>query len=189
MIEKLIIATGNKGKYKEFCEIVKGFADELIFAPEIASLIVEETGRTYQDNAMLKARAWAEKSGLPCLADDSGLEVEALDGAPGLYSARIVPGKDENKVSWILEKIRGVPHRNAKFVSALALYFPNEYVLITQGYCYGKIADEPRGCNGFGYDPIFYIPELGKTSAQISADEKNMISHRGKALRAIAELL
>ena len=189
MIEKLIIATGNKGKYKEFCEIVKGFADELIFAPEIASLIVEETGRTYQDNAMLKARAWAEKSGLPCLADDSGLEVEALDGAPGLYSARIVPGKDENKVSWILEKIRGVPHRNAKFVSALALYFPNEYVLITQGYCYGKIADEPRGCNGFGYDPIFIPDGYEKSFAELGDNVKNQISHRTNAFKKMASIL
>ncbi len=183
MIEKLIIATGNKGKYREFCEIVKDFAHELIFAPEIASMIVEETGKTYQENAMLKAHAWAEKSGLACLADDSGLEVEALDGAPGLYSARIIPGKDADKVAWILEQLQGAANREARFVASLALCVPpeadrsQEFTLITQGYCYGHIADSPRGYNGFGYDPIF-IP-----------DGYDKISHRTNAFKKLSTII
>ena len=113
MFTKLIIATGNQGKYREFTEIIRevageDFADEIIFAPEISRMIVDETGKTYAENAMLKARAWAGKSGLPCLADDSGLEVDALDGAPGLYSARIIQGKDSDKSSWLLGQLEGV---------------------------------------------------------------------------------
>ena len=189
MLEKLIIATGNKGKYHEFCSIVKNFARELIFAPEIANMIVEETGKTYQENAMLKARAWAEKSGLACLADDSGLEVEALDGAPGLYSARIVPGKDSDKVSWILENLRGITNRKARFVASLALCVPEKFMLITQGYCYGTIADSPRGYNGFGYDPIFIPDGYDKSFAELGDEIKNQISHRTNAFRKINDIL
>ena len=189
MIDKLIIATGNKGKYKEFCEIVKDFASELVFAPEIANLIIEETGKSYQENAMLKARSWAEKSGLPCLADDSGLEVEALDGAPGLYSARIVPGKDANKVAWILEKLQGINNRKARFTASLALCIPNEYILITQGYCYGQIATSPRGYNGFGYDPIFIPNGYEKSFAELGDEIKNQISHRTNAFKKLNTIL
>ena len=192
MIEKLIIATGNKGKYHEFCEIVKGFARELIFAPEIASMIVEETGKTYQENAMLKATAWAKKSGLACLADDSGLEVEALDDAPGLYSARILgknPGKDADNVAWILEKLQGVNNRKARFVAALALCVPQEFTLITQGYCYGHIADTPQGYNGFGYDPIFIPDGYDKTFAELGDEIKNKISHRTNAFRKLTQII
>ena len=189
MIDKLIIATGNKGKYKEFCEIVEDFASELVFAPEIANLIIEETGKSYQENAMLKARSWAEKSGLPCLADDSGLEVEALDGAPGLYSARIVPGKDANKVAWILEKLQGINNRKARFTASLALCIPNEYILITQGYCYGQIATSPRGYNGFGYDPIFIPNGYEKSFAELGDEIKNQISHRTNAFKKLNTIL
>ncbi|MBQ6739043.1 MAG: non-canonical purine NTP pyrophosphatase, partial [Synergistaceae bacterium] len=110
MIKELLLATTNKGKYKEF-EFITG--RKLIFAPEIADLIVEETGKTYSENAMLKAKTWAEKSGLPCLADDSGLEVEALDGAPGLFSARIAAGS--NKISWLLNELKDKENRRARF--------------------------------------------------------------------------
>ena len=167
MLEKLIIATGNQGKYKEFNYLAEtygeNFAEEIIFAPSIADLIVEETGKTYAENAMLKARAWAEKSGLPCLADDSGLEVEALNGAPGLYSARVAP---DNKIEWLLNQLAGVENHRAKFVASLALCVPNEYILICEGECCGRITDSPRGSNGFGYDPVF-VPDNFESNCPI----------------------
>ena len=180
MIKELLLATTNKGKYKEF-EFITG--RKLIFAPEIADLIVEETGKTYSENAMLKAKTWAEKSGLPCLADDSGLEVEALDGAPGLYSARIVPGKDENKISWLLSKLEGNKNRNARFVASLALCVPDEFILICEGFCYGKISEIPKGLGGFGYDPVFIPDSYEKTFAELGFEIKNSISHRANAFR------
>lgn len=173
----------------EFREIVRGFADEIVFAPEIASLVVEETGRTYRENAMLKACAWAEKSGLPCLADDSGLEVEALDGAPGLFSARIVPGKDEDKVSWLLSQLKGTSNRKARFAAALALCVPGEYTLITEGYSPGHIARSPSGANGFGYDPVFVPENYSQTFAELDSHTKNSISHRANAFRKILAIV
>ena len=169
-MKKLIIATGNKGKYNEFVNIIQNFADEIIFAPDIAKMIVEETGKTYAENAMLKARAWSEKSGLPCLADDSGLEVEALDGAPGLYSARFMPGSYDDKISWLLSQLENVSNRNARFVAALALCVPNEFTLICEGECKGKIALSPSGKNGFGDDPVFIPDGFDLTFAELSSD-------------------
>ena len=188
-MKKLIIATGNKGKYSEFVNIIGNFADEIIFAPEIAKMIVDETGKTYAENAMLKARAWAEKSGLPCLADDSGLEVEALDGAPGLYSARIIPGNDEDKVSWLLSKLEGKINRNARFAAALALCVPGKFTLICEGECKGVIATSQSGKNGFGYDPVFIPDGFNLTFAELSSDIKNKISHRADAFRKIREFV
>ena len=188
-MKKLIIATGNKGKYNEFADIVKNFADEIIFAPEIARMIVDETGKTYAENAMLKARAWAEKSGLPCLADDSGLEVEALDGAPGLYSARIIPGNDEDKVSWLLSQLEEKTNRKARFVAALALCVPGKFTLICEGECKGKISLSQSGKNGFGYDPVFIPDGFNLTFAELSSDIKNKISHRADAFRKILEFI
>ena len=185
MFDRLIIATGNHGKFQEFREIIGDFAGEVVFAPEIASLVVEETGKSYAENAMLKARAWAEKSGLPCLADDSGLEVNALDGAPGLYSARVIPGKDTDKVSWLLSQLQEVTDRRARFAAALALCVHEEYTLITEGYCYGTITDSPRGKNGFGYDPVFVPDGYSLTFAELDSSVKNSISHRTNAFRKI----
>ena len=194
MFTKLIIATGNQGKYREFTEIIRevageDFADEIIFAPEISRMIVDETGKTYAENAMLKARAWAEKSGLPCLADDSGLEVDALDGAPGLYSARIIQGKDSDKSSWLLGQLEGVDDRRARFAAALCLCVPEEYTVIAEGYCYGSIAREARGSNGFGYDPVFLPDGYNLTFAEIDPRTKNNISHRTNAFRKISAFL
>lgn len=189
MFDKLIIATGNAGKYREFKDIIHSFTDdfarEIVFAPDIAELIVEETGRSYSENSMLKAKAWSVKTGLPCLADDSGLEVEALDGAPGLYSARIIPGNDSEKVSWLLHELTGKSNRNARFAASLALSVPKEYILITEGYCYGTIAESPGGINGFGYDPIFIPDGYDSTFAEISQALKNQISHRADAFRKL----
>lgn len=189
MFDKLVIATGNAGKYKEFKEIIRScsdeFADEIIFAPDMAAMIVEETGRSYSENALLKAKAWSEKSGLPCLADDSGLEIDALDGAPGLYSARIVKGNDSDKLSWLLCELADKSNRSARFAASLALSVPDEYMLITEGYCYGTIADFPRGINGFGYDPVFIPDGYNLTFAELSQDIKNKISHRADAFRKL----
>ena len=193
MFDKLIIATGNAGKYKEFKEIIHScsdeFAREIIFAPDIAKLIVDETGKSYSENAMLKAKAWSDKSGLPCLADDSGLEVDALDGAPGLYSARIIQGNDGDKVSWLLHELEDESNRNAHLTASLALSVPKEFMLITEGYCYGTIAHSPRGINGFGYDPIFIPNGYELTFAELSSSVKNQISHRADAFRKIISLI
>lgn len=185
MFDRLIIATGNHGKFLEFREIIADFARDVVFAPEIGRLVVEETGKSYAENAMLKARAWAEKSGLPCLADDSGLEVNALDGAPGLYSARVAVGHDSDKVTWLLSQLRGVSDRRARFAAALALCVPEEYTLITEGYCCGTITDSPRGSNGFGYDPVFIPDGYTFTFAELDSQIKNTISHRTNAFRKI----
>ena len=194
MFSRLIIATGNEGKYREFTEIIKnvsgeGFAEEIIFAPDISRMIVEETGKTYAENAMLKARAWAEKSGCACLADDSGLEVEALEGAPGLYSSRVVSGNDSDHASWLLGQLEGVENRKARFVAALCLSVPAEFTLITEGYCYGRISEASRGDDGFGYDPVFLPEGYDMTFAELPGHVKNQISHRANAFRKLSEVL
>ena len=195
-LKKLVIATKNPGKYKEFQYIIKNFsgenqilAEEIIFAPEIADLIIEETGKTYSENAMLKATAWSEKSGLPCLADDSGLEVDALDGAPGLYSARITEGKNIDRVSWLLCELKSSHNRKARFVASLALCVPDEYLLICNGYCDGIIRNSPAGSNGFGYDPVFQPDGYNMTFAELNSDIKNSISHRANAFKKIISIL
>ena len=187
IFDKLIIATGNAGKCKEFTEIIRSCSDEfargIIFAPDIANMIVEETGKSYSENAMLKAKAWSEKSCLPCLADDSGLEVDALDGAPGLYSARIIQGNDGDKTSWLLHELEKESNRRARFAASLALSVPGEYTLITEGHCYGTIAFSQRGINGFGYDPVFIPDGYDLTFAELSSSIKNRISHRADAFK------
>ena len=194
MFSKLVIATGNEGKYHEFTKIIRevageSFAGDVIFAPEISRMIVDETGKTYAENAMLKARAWAEKSGLPCLADDSGLEVEALGGAPGLYSARAVHGRDSDRASWLLGQLEGITNRKARFTASLCLCVPGDFTLITEGYCCGTIAESTRGDNGFGYDPVFVPEGYGLTFAELPVHVKNNISHRTNAFRKIAAIV
>lgn len=194
LLSKLIIATGNFGKYKEFEQIINHTADnnfthEIIFAPDKAKLIVEESGKSYAENAMLKARAWTKKTGLPCLSDDSGLEVEALNGAPGLYSARIIKGTDRDKAEWLLSELDGYENRKARFSAALCLCVPDEYTLVTEGYCYGTIAESQRGFDGFGYDPVFIPDGYTMTFAELGSEIKNNISHRANAFRKICRLL
>ena len=185
IFDKLIITTANQGKFNEFSKIIYDFSHELIFAPEIAELVVEETGKNYAENALLKAKAWAKVTNLPCLADDSGLEVDALNGAPGLFSSRIVPGNDEDKISWLLSQLKGNPNRKARFTASLVLYVPDEYTLITEGHCYGKIAYKPKGNNGFGYDPVFIPDNYDLTFAELDSETKNLISHRKNAFDKI----
>jgi XTP/dITP diphosphohydrolase len=155
-----------------------------------ADIDVEETGTTFEENSRLKAQAVMEATGLPAVADDSGLCVDALGGAPGVYSARYGGPEldDEGRYRLLLENLRGQP-RGAKFVSVITCCFPNGDVLTARGECPGTIAFAPMGEGGFGYDPVFFVPELKKTFAQLTGEEKNAISHRGKALTAFQEKL
>ncbi len=191
---KLIFATGNENKMREIREILAGRGYEILSMKEAGiDIDVEENGKTFSENALIKARAISEASGELVLADDSGLEIDALGGEPGIYSARYM-GHDTSYVEKnnnLIQRLEGVPDekRTARFVCAMAAVFPDGREEVVVGTMEGRIGYEIAGENGFGYDPIFYLPEYGKTSAEISPEEKNAISHRGKALRAIAELL
>ena len=182
---KLVLASQNKKKLAEMNEILSQLGIEVCSQGEAGvNVDVEETGTTFEENSMLKARAVMQASGMPAIADDSGLCVDCLQGAPGVYSARY-GGEgldDEGRYRLLLENMRGQMPRTAKFVSVITCCFPNGDVLTARGECPGTIAFAPMGDGGFGYDPVFFIPGLKKTFAQLSAEEKNAISHRGKAL-------
>ncbi len=185
---KLILASNNAHKLREIKEILGGCFDEIVTLREagIVHKTVED-GETFLDNARKKAREIAEISGCCALADDSGLCVDALGGAPGVYSARFAGehGDDEANNALLLEKLQGVENRAAHFTCAVVLAYPDGRELSAEGYFYGEIAHAPAGENGFGYDPLFFLPAYGCTSAQLSPEEKNRISHRGNALRAL----
>jgi XTP/dITP diphosphohydrolase len=155
------------------------------------NLDVEETGTTFEENSLLKAQAACQASGMIAIADDSGLEVDALNGAPGVYSARYgTPDlDDQGRTALLLKNMEGKEERACRFVSVVTCCFPDGRVLVARGTCEGQVAEAPQGENGFGYDPIFYVPELEKTFAQLSDEEKNARSHRGRALQKLAELL
>ncbi|MDO4786610.1 MAG: RdgB/HAM1 family non-canonical purine NTP pyrophosphatase [Fretibacterium sp.] len=188
--ETLLLATGNRGKYEEFRAMLSdSFVGRLLFAPEVGALVVDETGDTYAVNAMLKARAWARASGLPSLADDSGLEVAALEWGPGVRSARIVEGTDEDRNRWLLGGMAGREDRRARFVAALALSIPGAWTLVCEGDCPGRLAEHPSGEGGFGYDPLFLPDGFDVSFAALPAAVKNAISHRAAALRVLQELL
>ncbi len=186
---KIIAATKNKNKLREFGEILKGF--EIISQEDAGiDIEVEETGATFEENSFLKAKAIYEASGIPSIADDSGLCVDALGGEPGVYSARYGGEglNDEGRVELLLKNMADVPRekRTARFVCAITLVNKDE-VITARGECEGTINYAPIGENGFGYDPVFYMEKYNKTTAQMSPEEKNEISHRGKALRCLAE--
>ena len=188
---KLVLASKNPKKLKEMREILSHLGVEVCMQSDVGvDVDVEETGTTFEENSLLKAKAVMEASGLPAIADDSGLCVDALGGAPGVYSARYGgPGlDDEGRYRLLLENMRGQP-RAAKFVSVITCCFPNGDVLTARGECPGTIAFAPMGEGGFGYDPVFFLPKLKKTFAQLTPEEKNAISHRGLALRAFREKL
>ena len=191
---KLIFATGNENKMREIREILSGRGYEILSMKEAGiDVDVEENGTTFAENALIKARAISNICHELVLADDSGLEIDALGGEPGIYSARYL-GHDTSydlKNKNLIERLEGVPDekRTARFVCAMAAVFPDGREETVVGTMEGRIGYEIAGSNGFGYDPIFYLPEYQKTSAEISPEEKNAISHRGKALRAIAERL
>lgn len=183
---KLVLASKNVKKLVEMQEILSHLGVEVCLQSEVGvDVDVEETGTTFEENSLLKAKAVMEASGMPAIADDSGLCVDALNGAPGVFSARYGgEGLDDvGRYRLLLENMRGMP-RAAKFVSVITCCFPNGDVLTSRGECPGTIAFAPQGEGGFGYDPIFFVPHLKKTFAQLTSEEKNAISHRGKALEA-----
>ena len=188
-MHKLLIATNNLGKIKEFHELLDHLDIELVTPSQLGlDLDVTEDGHTYAENATKKAVAFAQASDLISLADDSGLEVDALDGAPGLYSARYGSpngGKlsDVERRKYLLQKLQDKPQPwTARFHATIAIATPNQQLQITNGFCPGEIIPEERGTGGFGYDPIFLLPELGKTMAELSTEEKNRLSHRARAV-------
>ena len=189
---KLVLASKNAHKLVEMRDILSQLGVEVVLESDVgADVDVEETGATFEENAFLKAHAVMEATGLPAIADDSGLCVDALNGAPGVYSARYGGPEldDVGRYRLLLENMRGQLDRRCKFVSAICCCFPNGDRVEARGECRGTLAYAPRGEDGFGYDPIFFVPEQKKTFAQLTAEEKNAISHRGKALAAFAEKL
>ncbi len=189
-MKKIILASNNNGKIAEVKEILKDMNVEVISMKEAGlDVDIEENGSTFEENALIKAEAIMKMTGEITIADDSGLEVDYLNKEPGIYSARYM-GHDTSydiKNNAIIQRLDGVKgtDRSARFVCAMAVVFPDGKNIIARGTMEGLIADKPMGENGFGYDPIMYLPEYQKTSAQLSSEEKNKISHRGKALEKL----
>ena len=190
----MIFATGNMGKLREIKDILGDIGEEIISMKEVGiDVDIEENGTTFEENAIIKAKAIMEMTGQMVLADDSGLEVDALNKEPGIYSARYL-GTDtpyEVKNQNIIDRLEGVEGdaRSARFVCAIAAAFPDGEVIVTRGTIEGIIAKEPAGTNGFGYDPIVYVPEYGMTTGQMEPEAKNKISHRGKAREEMKKIL
>lgn len=193
-LDKIIFATGNKGKIKEIQMILADLGVEVITMKEAGIRIdIEENGKSYEENALIKARAVAAHTDAVVMADDSGLEIDYLNNEPGIYSARYM-GEDTSytiKNANLIERLSGVPdeERTARFVCAIAAVLPDGRELTTRGIIEGRIGYEEKGSNGFGYDPIFYVPRFGKTTAELSEEEKNQVSHRGNALMLMKEEL
>ena len=194
MGRKIVFATGNAGKMKEIREILKDIDCEVFSMKEMGiDIPIEENGQTFEENAVIKAKAAAEMCGEIVLADDSGLEIDYLNKEPGIYSARYMGENTPYSVknAKLIERLEGVPEeeRMARFVCVIAAVFPDGEVVTAHGEIEGRIGYGEKGTNGFGYDPIFYVPEYGKTTAELSDGEKNSISHRGKALCKMKEEL
>lgn len=187
---KVVLASKNKHKLVEISRITEKFDMELVLQSELGvDIDVEETGSTFEENSLLKAETVMKATGLPALADDSGIAVDALNGEPGIYSARY--GFDESLDDWgrlqlLLKNTEHVPdgQRQAQFVCVITMITPDGNVIQARGEIHGELTREPAGENGFGYDPIFYYPPLGKTTAELSPEEKNQVSHRANALKA-----
>lgn len=191
---KIIIATSNEGKMKEFRKLLACENIEVLSMKEAGiDIDIEENGTTFEENASIKAKTVCAAANTICLADDSGLVIDYLGGEPGIYSARYLghdtPYEEKNRI--IIDRLKGVEEekRTARFVCAVAAAFPNGTVMTVTDTMEGRIADEPAGCGGFGYDPIFFFPPKGITSAEMAPDEKNAVSHRGKALRRMIAFL
>ena len=194
MLPKLLLATNNKGKVREYRHLLHDLPYELVtLAEQNITTVVAETGQSLEDNAQLKATALAKESRLITLADDSGLEVDALGGEPGLLSARYAgeDASDKERVRYLLGRLEGVPweKRKARFRCVIALAKPDGQVELCQGERRGYITFAPKGEQGFGYDPVFYLPELDKTMAELSLEIKNQVSHRGQAARQVQQKL
>jgi len=194
-MQRYVLASGNKGKVREINEILAGLDIEVVPQSEFDVPEAEETGLTFVENAIIKARNAAELTGLPAIADDSGIEVDALKGAPGIYSARYagVGASDQANLEKLLHEMKGVPEqqRGARFQCLMVCmqHAADPTPLICQGTWEGRILETPSGNNGFGYDPVFWVPEHGCSSAELSPDQKNKLSHRGKALQQLLSAL
>jgi XTP/dITP diphosphohydrolase len=193
-MSKLLVATQNRGKIREIEALIADLKIELVTPLQLGlNLNVDESGQTYAQNAALKAIAFANATGMLALADDSGLEVDALDGLPGLHSARFAPqpgAKDADRRVYLLERLQGNSRPwLARFRCVIALAREGDQPRFAEGVCRGEIIPDERGQNGFGYDPIFLIPELGKTMAELSMEEKNRLSHRARAVLAARPIL
>ena len=192
MSERFVLATHNPGKVREMREILSELGLEVLAPEDVGVTVdVEETGATFAENAMLKAKAICDLTGLPAIGDDSGLCVNALNGGPGVYSARYGGADitDEQRNKLLLESVKGQGTRDAHFSCAIACAFPNGDEITAEGRCDGVISYIPMGAGGFGYDPVFNYTPMCKTFAQMTPEEKSEVSHRGKALRAFAETL
>jgi XTP/dITP diphosphohydrolase len=189
MRPRLVLATRNAGKLTEYRALLAADPVDLLSLDEAGGTEVEETGHTFAENARLKARAAAAVTRLPALADDSGLEIAGLGGEPGIHSTRFAgPGiTAQERLRTIIERVRPLPEaqRAARFFCALALALPGGEVHEFEGFCQGVIVLEPRGSNGFGYDPIFYLPDQGRTMAELDAAIKNRVSHRARAVKGL----
>ncbi len=194
-MRKLLVATRNKGKFLEIKKALENLPFEFLSLDGVEKIPkdfeVKEGGASFLENAVLKAKTFAEMSGLLTLADDSGLEVKALDGRPGVYSSRYA-ATDEERNKKLLGELKDIPKekRDAQFRCLVAIFDPKTKKLETcEGICKGEIAQEPKGSYGFGYDPVFYLPKFDKTMAQLKTEEKNKISHRGRALKKARKIL
>lgn len=189
---RAVLASKNEKKLRELQDILSGQGVEVILQSEAGvDIEVEETGQTFEENAILKAEAVRDQTGMISISDDSGLMVDALDGAPGVYSARYGgEGLDDTaRFQLLLRNMEGKTDRNCRFVSVICCAFPNGDRILARGECPGVLLSEARGEGGFGYDPVFYVPEKGKAMAELTKEEKNQISHRGNALRVFQEEL
>lgn len=188
-----ILASNNENKLTEMRTLLSDIGAQILSQREaVLNLDVEETGETFEENAYLKAIAVTNATGMAAIADDSGLMADALGGEPGVYSARYCgdhDASDEERYRFLLKKMEGAEQRSARFVSCIACTFPNGDIITARGVCEGEILCEPRGGNGFGYDPIFLPQGVDKSMAELTAEEKNAISHRGKALEQFKEKL
>ena len=187
---KVVLASKNPHKLVEISQITEAFGFDLVLQSELGlDMDVEETGTTFEENSLQKARAVMEATGLPALADDSGIAVDALDGAPGVYSARYGDPSldDRGRMMLLLQNTEQVPdgQRQAQFVCVITFVAPDGTVIQARGEIHGELTREPRGENGFGYDPIFYYPPFGKTTAEVPSEMKHQVSHRGNALRVL----
>lgn len=194
-MQKVVLATGNAGKVRELASLLNDFGLDVVAQTELGVESAEETGLTFIENAIIKARHAAQVTGLPAIADDSGLAVDALGGAPGIYSARFAgaDASDQQNLEKLLVELQDVPdsERQAQFHCVLVYmrHADDPTPLVCHGSWQGTIARAPAGNGGFGYDPIFVVPEAGKTAAELSADEKRAVSHRGQALKLLLEAL
>jgi XTP/dITP diphosphohydrolase len=190
-VQNLLVATTNPGKLSEFRLLLADLPVQWLSLKDVGldHMDVEETGETFADNALLKARAYCAASGMPTLADDSGIVVDALNGAPGVKSARYAPSAEERNAK-LIKALDGVPHerRTARFVAVIALVTPDQLTVMAEGRVEGRVGTEPRGTNGFGYDPIFVLDD-GRTTAELASEEKNALSHRGRALAKLSPVL